>query len=196
MPYLKSVILLWKCLSEEFQISGVCVEQHFISKIRETVAAQWILCSSDPLDQSRTADLRLLSLFILCVSASARFPLQPPPFALLPSSLFYFFLLCHCSSMWRWADACVVRGSTPRAQHYGKCANLFLSNVKVHSCFNEFNWHCGSKFVYLLIRLNCFLFLIFLLHFVTQPCVMILSNNDQFNHFWLNTHALLCACVF
>lgn len=69
--------------------------------------------------------------------------LPPPPSSL--SSLFYFFLLCHCSSMWRWADACVVRGSTPRAQHYGKCANLFLSNVKVYSCFNEFNWHCGSK---------------------------------------------------
>lgn len=62
-----------------------------MSKIRETVAAQRILCSSDPLDQSRTADLRLLSLFILCVSASAHFPLHPPPFILLPPSLFYFF---------------------------------------------------------------------------------------------------------
>lgn len=86
---------------------------------------QHSLCSSDPLDQSCTADLRLLSLFILCASAQAH-PLPPPPFILLPpcfsSSLphSFFFLLCHCSSMWRWADARVVRGNTPRAQHLGK----------------------------------------------------------------------------
>lgn len=60
---------------------------------------------------------------------------HPPPFILppslplflspcLPALLTLFFLLCHCSSAWRWADAGVVRGNTPRAQHLRKHANL------------------------------------------------------------------------
>lgn len=95
--------------------------------------SQHSLRSPDPPDQSCTADLSLFSLFILNASAST----HSPPLLLLPLSslllflspclpalLTLFFLLCHCSSAWRWADAGVVRGNTPRAQRLGKHANL------------------------------------------------------------------------
>lgn len=102
--------LLWTCVSSRnIKVSVFSTPQHS-------------LCSSDPSDQSCTADPRLLTLFILILLFS------PPP-RLLPSSLLpsllhcLFFLLCHCSSIGRWADASVVRGNTSRAQHLGKHAN-------------------------------------------------------------------------
>lgn len=88
--------LLWKCVS-----SRNIKAQHWLhaaafrSEISECCSTpQHSLCSSDPPDQSCTADLRLFSLFILRSSASTHFPPSasslnhPPPS--LPRSLLPF----------------------------------------------------------------------------------------------------------
>lgn len=59
-------------------------------------------------------------------------PCSSPSLLPFPSSSLYF-LLCHCSSC---SDAHVVRGNTPKAQHLGKHANLFLFQPLFHFLFN------------------------------------------------------------
>lgn len=74
-------------------------------------------------------------LFFFFYPQHAPFPLPPPPVHLPPCSpsLLLYFLLCHCSSC---SDAHVVRGNTPKAQHLGKHANLFLFQPLFHFLFN------------------------------------------------------------
>lgn len=115
------------------EFSGRCMLQDLWAKSASVAAQQCILCSPDPSDQSCTADLSPFSFFLY--PQHAPFPLPPPPFISLPaprpSSL--YFLLCHCSSC---SDAHVVRGNTPKAQHLGKHANLFLFQPFFHFLFN------------------------------------------------------------
>lgn len=68
-----------------------------------------------------------LSSMLLLQHPPSLYPPSLPsslPLSLPPCPPHSFFLLCHCSSAWRWADAGVVRGNTPRAQHLRKHANL------------------------------------------------------------------------
>ena len=104
-------------------------QQHLLAKSVSTAAQpQHTLCSPDPSDQSCTADLRLLSFFILLCLASP--PLPPPSLlAACPSSPFSALSLLICLEM----GSCLYRQAQSQSTDLWK---YFSFQLKI--CFKAF----------------------------------------------------------